>query len=423
MKKLLHRILKTETIKDSVASFFGTFLTGILGVVFGVIVARHLGKSSYGIFSVSVLVLTMVADIANVGTDTGIIRFVGKYFSSDKNKALKFLKLALKTKVVASVLIILLGWFLIPLVANNFFQKPEFVSPLRIALFGSASILLFSFSTSSIQALQKFWSWTILTTSMNAVRLLVVIVFISLGMLTVNSTVGIYALIPLVGFFIALFLIPNFLTVKKENEVATEFFQYNKWVAIFTLIAAISARMDSFVSTRFLSLEDIGVYSVAVTLASIMTQVVGALGAVVAPKLASFNTNEVAFKFLKKLQFLVLGISAAVLIIGIPLSFILIPAIYGEGYLASVLPFIVLLTSQVIFLCSIPVHMATFYYFSYPKLFVWVSLIHLVLIAGIGWILIPIYGYMGAAYTVLIGNISNLVIPGAWVLNKFKKKS
>lgn len=422
MKENLLAIIKTKTIKDSAVTFTGTFLAGFLGAIFYILLAKYLGPENFGLFSVSVLVLTLLVDVGNLGTNTGIVRFVGKYIGFDKDKALKFLKLGLEIKLIVAFLVGLVGYFLVPFVALNIFQKTEFVLPLRIAIWGMVGLMSFSFVTSSLDALQKYKHSNFLSVATNAFRLIVVLILFSISSLTLPLSLVIYGTVPLLGFFFGLKFLPNFLIVKNEWGVSKEFFGFNAWVALFAAIAAIASRLDSFIASRFLDLRELGIYSVAVTLVSIVPQVVLALGVVVAPKLASFESDEKAVGYLKKLQIFVGALCLLGIIVGIPLSSVFINNFYGAAYSESVLPFSILLISQALFLFSVPIHSAVIYYFSYPKLFVFTSVIHILIISILGWVLIQNFGYMGAAVTSLIGSVSNFVIPTLWVINKFKKR-
>jgi O-antigen/teichoic acid export membrane protein len=422
MKEKIKQILRTKTFSQTVVTSLGTVINGILGLFFYVLAARYLGPSKFGIFSISIAGIALIASIANLGVDTGIVRFVGKYISAEREKALKFLKAGFYIKIASSLLVILLGWYLIPFVAIKFFQKSELIFPLRLSLIGVGSALLFSYVTSAVQALQKFWIWSGLNILSNLLRLLATIGLFTLGILSVESALSVYIIFPFLGFLVGLLFLPNFFKVKNENKVFSEFMQFNGWVAAFTIIAAISSRMDTFLSARFLTLSDVGIYSVAVSLTGFIPQVVFAIGTVVAPKLASFTSMKDALRYLKKLQVFVLGIGIAGIAIGIPLSYFVIPSFYGGDYILSISPFIILLFAQAIFLISIPVHTAIIYYFSFPKLFVYITLINFLILLFGGWYTISTFGYMGAAWVILIGNVSNFIIPAVWVLNKFKKK-
>lgn len=421
MKNYLTDLLKTKTLKDSFITISGTLVNGTLGLIFYFVMARFLGPTSFGVFSVAVVTLTLIGDIANFGSDTGTLRFVGKFINKERNKALKFLKLSLKAKFISFLSVFLVGWLVTPYLVLQIFGKSELIFPLRLSLIGVGGYLLFGFSNYSLQAIQRFWVWSGLNISANALRLLIILIFIYLGILGAESGLGVYILIPFLGFLVGLLFLPKFLNVKNENDVAREFFGYNLWVAVFTVIAAVSGRLDTFLVTSLLSLKDVGIYQAAVQLASIVPQIVFALGTVIAPKLASIRKDSEALDYLKKFQVFVVALAALGLLLGIPLSKFVIPALYGGEYVASVSPFIILLLAQAVFLISIPAHTSVFYYFGYPKLFVLIAIGHLAIIAGLGYPLIGLYGYLGAAYAVLAGNIFNLLVPTIWVARKFKK--
>ena len=214
--------------------------------------------------------------------------------------------------------------------------------------------------------------------------------------------------------------LPKFFDVENEKEVAGEFFRYNIWIALFTLVAAFGGRVDTLLSTSLLSLHDVGIYSSALQLSSIIPQIVFAIGTVVAPKLAGFDSDLKAKLYLKKVQIFTIFMAIFGIAVGIPLSKFIIPILYGGSYLQAIGPFIVLLFAQAIFLISVPAHTSIFYYFEYPKLFVFISFGNILITVGAGWYLISNYGFMGAAYAVLLGNIFNFIVPGLWVLAKFR---
>ncbi|QQG41118.1 MAG: oligosaccharide flippase family protein [Candidatus Woesebacteria bacterium] len=416
-------IISTKTFSQTLITSFGTIVNGTLGLVFYFILARRLGPAAFGIFSVSVAALTLIGDIASVGSDTGTVRFVSKYINIDRNRALQFLKLSLETRVLVWLIVSSFGWFLVPGIATAIFSKPELVFPMRLALLGVGSYLVFSFSTYALQSLQKYWIWNGVNVGTNLFRLLITLVLVYFGLLDTNNSLGTYILVPIFGFLAGLLFLPKFFTVTGEREVAGEFFRYNIWVAIFTLVAAFGGRIDTLLSTRLLSLHDVGIYSAALQLASIVPQIVFAIGTVVAPKLAGFDSDIKAKEYLKKVQGFTIFLAVLGVVVGIPLAKFMIPLLYGDNYLQAVGPFIVLLFAQAVFLISLPAHTSIFYYFDNPKLFVFVSLGNLLIVIIGGWFLISNFGFMGAAYAVLAGNIFNFIVPAAWVVNRFNSST
>jgi len=370
-------------------------------------------------------VLTLTADIGNLGTDTGVVNFVSKYAINDKQKARRFLKLALKVKLLVGITIAMLGWFVSHFISQYFFNKPELTGLLQIAFIGVLAQLLFTFATSALQAYQKFFAWGFTNIGQNTIRLILLFITFSSSAFTAHtfttdSAFLLYALIPFTGFILGMILLPKaFLGATNENSVAKDFFKYNVWVALFGAIAAFSSRLDTFIAARLLDSAQIGIYAAANQLVLIVPQFVGALGTVIAPKMAQQTTKVKFLDYLKKTQFMVLGL-ATLGVLSIPVVLWIIPILFGVSYISSGPLFVILLFAMLIFLISVPIHMSVFYYYSYPKLFFWISLGHLAIIAIVGWNLISMYGVMGAAWTVLIGQVFNLVVPGVWVWNKLR---
>jgi len=142
MKEKIGEILRTKTLRQSAITTTGIIINGLIGWIFYILVARNLGPSGFGIFSVATATIALLASIFNVGVDTGLVRFVGKYISGEKEKAFRFMKLGLKIKILSGFLLITFGWFLVPFFSNTVLAKPELLFPLRLSLIGAFGWLL-----------------------------------------------------------------------------------------------------------------------------------------------------------------------------------------------------------------------------------------------------------------------------------------
>lgn len=420
---MFKKILDTATFKQSSITFGGTFINGLLGAIFYILVARNLGPDEFGVLVISITTLTLIADISELGIGTGLVRFVGGYLNKQKEKALKFLKLGLKIKISLAVVISIVGWLSAGMISEIVFKKVELTTSLKLSFLGVAGTLLFTFSVQTFQAFQMFWHWSSIQIGTNALRLIVIVFLLGNGNLNLATTLITYIAAPMIGFAASFIFLPKqFLKARDEFSIRGEFFHYSKWVALFALLAAISARLDTFLSARLLSTAAVGFYGAATQLVSVIPQIVVSLHTVVSPKMASMGTRTDLIKYMKKVQLLTLALSALILFFS-PLVIFLIPILYGSAYAASVpLLFMILLFAMLIFLISVPVHMAVFYYFSYPQLFVLIALGHLAIIGVVGYLMISSYGTVGAAITVLIGTLFNFIVPLVWVLKKLNNE-
>ena len=416
-------LLATSTLRQSGVTFVGTLVNGVFGAVFYILTARALGPASFGLMSIVISVATLTATFSDFGVDTGLVRFVSSSLKKDRERANRFLKLSIKTKLISGTALTIIGIVLSDFIAASVFQKPELVPGLRIGFTAVLTYLLLGFVVNTLKSMQKFVLWSVVQIGANLLRLIIIGGLFVAGVLTINSSVWVYSLTLLAGaVFGFIFFVPkDFLKVGGESKVAKEFFHYNKWIASFTIVAAVSSKLDTFIAARLLSASDVGLYAAANQLVYIVPQIVGALGTVFAPKMAEMaGTNIVPY--LKKTQLMVF-VLAGLGIFGIPIVTFLVPIIFGAEYLASIPLFVVLLFAMLIFLLSVPINNAILYYFSYPKLFFWLALGHLCIIGSVGWVLISNYGALGAAFTVLIGAIYNFLVPVVWVLRRLKKEN
>lgn len=420
---MLKYILSTATFRQSQITILGTILNGALGAFFYILLARFLGPADFGLLSVSIATLTLIADIADLGTNTGLVKFVSESLVSDKSQALRFLKLGLETKLVVWLGIFLFGFLLSPFIATQIFNKTELIIPLRLVMIGVGGALLISFATSSLQSFQKYFTWSVVNILTNLTRLVSIFVLLFYQQLNITSSLLSFIMLPFFGFLLALFFLPTsqILSSKNEFSLASNFFKYNFSVAAFTVIAAISARLDTFLGARLLSNFELGIYGAMNQLVQVVPQIVSALGVVAAPKFANFQNESEMLTYFKKFQLLVLGISLLVVFVT-PLSFYLIPLIYGSEYIQAVVPFIILLLGMLIFLISVPLHSSIIYYFAKPQVFIWISIGHLLIIGILGYFLISTYGVIGAAIAVLAGMLFNFIAPLLWFLKRISKK-
>ncbi len=419
---MFNSIFKTATFRQSQITIFGTLINGTLGALFYILLARFLGPSDFGLITIALTTMVLIADIADIGTNTGLVRFVSSNLERNKEKAYRFLKLSLEIKLIAWAISFLTFFLLVPFLATNIFHKEQLIFPLRLVTFGVGGALLFTFATSSLQAYQRYFTWSLINILTNCLRLLLILALGYYTILNVENSLFVYIVLPFFGFFVTLFILPSGKILQSKNEfsLAKELFKYNIPVAIFTMIAAFSARLDTYLIATLLSIREVGIYGAANQLVQFMPQLVSALGLVSSPKFASFANNRQMLIYFRKFQFLVSGL-CVLGILTIPISVYLIPILFGPQYQEAVVPFIFLFLGMLIFLFSIPVHHSVIFYFGRPDVFIWVSIGHLLIIGGLGYFMISSFGLVGASTTVLVGTVFNFLIPFGWLLYKLRK--
>ncbi len=423
MVNFIRSIVVTATIKQTGITFTGTIINGLLGALFYTICARFLGPADFGLLVVVIMFLTMVVDISDLGIDTGTIRFVSKYWENEKDKAIGVINLVLRAKLLISLVVVAIGLLFTDFISVLLFNKTELTTPLRLSFLGIMGFHLYSLSISLFQSLQMFWVWSGLQVFTNALRIITLVILLFFGKLNLTYAVVVYISLPFLGFLFALIFLPKIFNKPLEiKETFNEFYHYSKWVAVSNLMAAVSARLDTFITARLLTATEVGFYAAANQLTMAVPQIIGALGTVIAPKMAGMGSRKDFVAYLKKTQLLVTGLVGLGLL-SLPLVIYLIPLIYGQEYASSVpLLFSILFIAMLVFLLATPLHTAIFYYYGYSKMFTWLSMLHLLIVAIVGWNLVILYGAIGAAITVLIAMVVNFLISALWVVKELRKK-
>ncbi len=413
-------IFLTATFRHSSITIVSTAINGILGAVFYFLLARFLGTSEFGVFTILTTSIALLTGIIDLGSDQGIVRFVPKYKDNPEIQN-RLIKLSMAIKFVSGVTVFFLIFIFSGKISSLVFGKPELNSIVVLIGLGVLTQILFSFSTSLSQALEKYVLWGGLFIGTNLIRLLAILFLFRFQSLNAYSAGVLYLILPLLGFFFSfIFLDKKFLLSKGTLSHLPELFSFNKWVTAFVVVATIGSRLEVYFTARYLSLSALGVYGLTLQVAQILPQLTGAIGAVTSPKFASLNTNEKNLTYTMKSVLLtsIIAIisSVALLILG---QFVFKFA--GQDFNGAFAPFVILLISMAIFLSTSPIRDSILYYSSKPQFFFYIGLAHMVLISLLSMIFIPRLEILGTSFVVLIGQIF-IALSSIWYFFKISKK-
>ncbi len=414
-----NEIIKTATFRQSLVTTSSTLINGVLGALFYFFLARFLGSHDFGVFTVAVASIALVSGIVDFGSDQGIVRFVPKY-RNDAIVQARFIKLALKIKIISGLLTGVLLLIFSQYVSSYLLRQPELLRIIPLIGIGVLAQLLFSFSTSLSQAQERFFLWGGLFVGTNLVRLILLFALFGIGNLNSISSVVLYTALPLIGFIASfIFLNRDFLAAKGELSLLKEFFGFNRWVFAFVVVAAVGSRLDIYFSARFLSLTAVGVYGLALQVASILPQLTSAIGAVTSPKFASFTSQKLNRTYTLKAVALTALVAFVSSLILVPLSKIVI-GFSGKSFEGAFIPFVILLSGMAIFLASSPIRDSIIYYFGKPQFFFWQGLAHTTLVIISSLWLIPKFSIVGSSLVVLIGQVF-ILLSSVWYWTAQKK--
>ena len=403
MRHLISQAVRTSTFRQTVITTVSTFTAAGLGAVFYLLLARLMSQADYGLFTLSASAAMLAIGLADLGSGQSLIRFVGQ--NRDSAKYYPFALIALRLKILAgAVCLVVFLLFARPL-ATLLLNQPALASLLPAAGLLAASMLLLTFPADLARGLQRFALWGGVQVGANVLRLALLGLLFVTTSVTPGRSLLVFALSVLVAFFISwAWLDHRLLKTKILPDHVSHFWSFNKWTAAFIIASAVTSRLDTFVSARYLSLDQLGVYGLAGTMAAFMPQLSGALGAVTSAKFASFTDAVHATRYLKKAVLFNSAVSLAVAAAMVPAAFAVV-WFTGRGYSASLPPFFILLIALVLFTSLNPLRDSVFYFHARPDLFFWISLAQSAVVITVGAWLIPALGVIGSALTVLISII------------------
>jgi O-antigen/teichoic acid export membrane protein len=271
--------------------------------------------------------------------------------------------------------------------------------------------MLFSFSTSTLQALQRFKPWALLLIGSNLLRLIGLEVLIRNNQLTVQNILFVFIAMPFLFFGISLIFLPaRHILLFTYHKLSTfQLVKFSSWIGISNILWVILSKLDVLLLGRIVSSLQLGIYGIASQLTVVITQLISALAAVLAPRFASFKGKREMNQFLIKFSFAIGGLITVIILL-LPLSYFVLPLILGEEYREALPIFIVLIIAGFVLLLATPLHEAIRYFFQKPKVFLYVYSVQLFLIFILGIYFTYFYGILGMAIGVLVGNIANLLL-------------
>lgn len=156
MNNFFKKIVNSYLYKQSFIALFIKTLAALFAFLFNILLARKLGAEDTGIFFLCFTIIMISVVIGRLGLDNVVLREVAKYAINNKWRELKGVFLSsMKIAVVSSTLMTVLILFSADLVADMLFNMPEMSESLRMM-----SLIIIPFSlifiiSSSLKGLKK----------------------------------------------------------------------------------------------------------------------------------------------------------------------------------------------------------------------------------------------------------------------------
>lgn len=386
-------------LASSVSKFIGVFLVPIYTRVFT--------KEEYGTLDLLVTLIAFFAILGMLQVESAVQRFYYEFKNQEERK--KFLSTAFWIILVLSFLVVLLVQFFSVELSVLFFKNEEYAHYLKLMILIIPLTNLFAFLTILLRFLKQPFKYLIIVSVQLLVTVLLTIwlvVYIGVGLNGVLYGQIIGFLLPVIlGFF----WFKDFIFIIPSKKFLKRIINYSLPMVPSVASGWINNYANRFFMLSYLTLADIGIYSVSLKIAAVFNLFDAAFRMTWGPFLWETVTKENHIKILKQIPFvLMFGLSIGVMLIALWSKEITLLVstntfIKASKYLGYIsLSFVLLVVLQTVNLG--PAIIKKTKYNSYIAMFS--ASINVILL----FVLVPELGLLGVALSLLISNIIRFVL-------------
>lgn len=319
-KKFIFEIKNSRIINDSFWAILGNVLGKGLALVGGIIIARFLGKETFGEFGIIKNTILSISILSTFGLGYSATKFVAQYKNSKPEYINTIIQYSNKITLVVSG-ILSLGLFLFTdQLADKIFKAPHLILPLK---FTSILVIFSALTTTQIGILAGFGEYR----GLARINILVgVFTLISSILLTyfyhLNGALISLLSAQMLNWYLNLRLIKNRLVTKIRDEefdrkLFKDILRFSYPLALQEALYSLTVWMGSLLLIKFSNYGQLGLYSAAVQLSSIILFIPGILRNVILTHLSenvikTIKNRKIIFNMLI-LNFLITFVPALIL--------------------------------------------------------------------------------------------------------------
>jgi len=277
-------------LKGSLIVLIGVISGRGLDFVFKVMLARHFGPREYGLLSMALAIMIITSNIAVLGFNQGIARFVPLLQAKKEyGKLKKMVKFGAMTTGMAGIFLALILFFTSPAISRLLSDDNYLVGLIRLVCLVIPFLVLLNFSLGILRGLKDMKAIVVSDEIVLwLTRILLLIVIIMLGVdirgVPVVYFFSVLGVIILVWIFIQKNRI--FLHLQNTNDNISgfrELFLFSLPLSLSTVTTMFRKRFDLVLIGLFLPASQVGFYNAALPIAALITIFLFAINRITLP--------------------------------------------------------------------------------------------------------------------------------------------
>jgi len=388
----------------------------IFSYIFNLLFARLYGAEVMGIYALAITVAGIFSLFGQMGTDTSLVRFIAQYAGQGNYSAVKEIyKKTIQLVFLASILFSVLFYITSPWIANNIFHKHKLIVPFIITVFVLPFGALMGVNSASLRGLKKIKEAFIFSTALppvlNTVGLMGLTYFVFKSYLT---PICVNLLTAFIGASYSFMLwrkqSKELLGDRQENVAPIisrrEILKVSVQMFMTSGMLLIMGWTDTLMLGIFRRSAEVGVYQVALKLALLISFTLGAINSIAAPKFSELYWTKkkdklrTTVKFSTKLSFFI-SIPLLIIFVLYPKDILLL---FGREFVRAYMALIILSITNFIIIIFGPVG-TLLNMTGKESIYKNILMIGVVTNILMNYILIPLYGIIGASLSSLISTL------------------
>ncbi len=401
---------KKKILKNTFYSSISIYTEYVLGLVCSIIIARTLGATEYGVYSLLIWVAASSIILINGGINTGQIKFLSEFNKKyDEDYTLSALNYFRKIQTAKTIFILLIGASISEFIIAkfNFGEYRTFYWIILISVLFKGRYMFHVSIAKGFEHFDKLSKLSLIVTPINLVFIIIAGIYI--------KNIGIF--IYIYFFTSILFYLFSYLIIVKPiginrlsntNLNKNDLSRINNYLKITSVIVIlsyfVSKELELFMLGWLAEPSDAGLFRIAMTLAgSIMLMAPGVFSSVLLPMMSKSlaESKQIANRRFYDSTRILIILSIPITTFIIYISNSLVIAIYGEEFANAGIALSICIVAVTIVTIA---DSAQSYLLSAEKqkTVLYILIIALFLKISIGYFLIANYQLIGAAVTYLI---------------------
>lgn len=388
--------------KSSIIFGLSQVLLGVTAIIISFLIAKLLGPAQLGIYSLAITIAVFASQISTFGMQAGVIKFIPHHIRKDERPKVKGIIITSFTSTLGLGLIIgAVLFFFADYIAGGVFHKPALSLPLKIVSIAVPIVALYSITSATLRAFKMIAHQSFMLITQKVLLLVFVFAAILIGV----KIVGII-IIAEISFAIAA-LIGGAIIIKERfplirNMPAEYIFRnlygYSFLMSLSYIASYFISSTDILMLGYFKTLSDVGIYKLSVSFAVMCVMPVYIVNIAHAPLVSEFHAKDEA----KKMKAVATTLNRWVFMVSLPVYLALILyagrllGFFGRDFTGGTPVLIILGFAQLVSASTGSVSILLTMT-KYPHLDLLNNVILLVLCLALNFVLIPIFGIVGAA--------------------------